>query len=174
MRKIVVVDHRPEWAQAYAREAERIAAILGDNLVSIHHIGSTSVPGLAAKPIIDILPVVRDIAAVDLCNAAFAALGYTAMGEFGIPGRRYFHKGGDERTHHVHIFAADNRAAIERHLAVPAYLRAHPDEARAYGNLKKALAARFPCDWEGYCDGKDAFVQALEKRALEWYRQNGG
>ena len=55
MRKIVVVDHRPEWAQAYAREAERIAAILGDNLVSIHHIGSTSVPGLAAKPIIDIL-----------------------------------------------------------------------------------------------------------------------
>ena len=90
--------------------------------------------------------------------------------EFGIPGRRYFHKGGDERTHHVHVFARENREAIERHLAVPAYLRAHADEARAYGELKKALAARFPLDWDGYCDGKDAYVRALEARALKWYR----
>ncbi|HIS03446.1 MAG TPA: GrpB family protein [Candidatus Pullichristensenella avicola] len=170
MRKIVVVAYRPEWSEAFRAEAARIAAVLGENLVAIHHIGSTSVPGLCAKPIIDILPVVRDIEVVDKCNAAFIALGYTPMGEFGIRGRRYFHKGGDERTHHVHVFAAENREAIERHLAVPAYLRAHPDEARAYGELKKALAARFPLDWEGYCDGKDEYVRALEMRALRWYR----
>ena len=99
MRKIVVVDYHPEWAEAFQREAARIAEVLGENMVAIHHIGSTSVPGLCAKPIIDIMPVVRDIGAVDGCNAGFVALGYTPMGEFGIPGRRYFHKGGDERTH---------------------------------------------------------------------------
>ena len=137
MRKIVVVDYRPEWAEAFQREAARIAKVLGENMVAIHHIGSTSVPGLCAKPIIDIMPVVRDIGAVDECNEGFIALGYTPMGEFGIPGRRYFHKGGDERTHHVHVFAEENKEAIERHLAVPAYLRAHADEARAYGELKK-------------------------------------
>ena len=144
MRKIVVVDYHPEWAEAFEREAARIAEVLGENMVAIHHIGSTSVPGLCAKPIIDIMPVVRDIGAVDECNEGFIALGYTPMGEFGIPGRRYFHKGGDERTHHVHVFAEENAEAIERHLAVSAYLRAHADEARAYGELKRALAARFP------------------------------
>ena len=92
MRKIVVVDYHPEWAEAFEREAARIAEVLGENMVAIHHIGSTSVPGLCAKPIIDIMPVVRDIGAVDGCNAGFVALGYTPMGEFGIPGRRYFHK----------------------------------------------------------------------------------
>ena len=97
MRKIVVVDYRPEWAEAFEREAARIANVLGENMVAIHHIGSTSVPGLCAKPIIDIMPVVRDIGAVDECNEGFIALGYTPMGEFGIPGRRYFHKGGDEQ-----------------------------------------------------------------------------
>ena len=174
MRKIVVVDYRPEWAVAFQREAACIAEVLGENMVAIHHIGSTSVPGLCAKPILDIMPVVRDIGAVDGCNAGFVALGYTPMGEFGIPGRRYFHKGGDERTHHVHVFAEENREAIERHLAVPAYLRAHADEARAYGELKKALAARFPRDWESYCDGKDEYVRALEARALAWYRSQKG
>ena len=146
MRKIVVVDYHPEWAEAFEREAARIAEVLGENMVAIHHIGSTSVPGLCAKP----------------------------MGEFGIPGRRYFHKGGDERTHHVHVFAEENAEAIERHLAVSAYLRAHADEARAYGELKRALAARFPRDWDGYCDGKDEYVRALEARALKWYRTRKG
>ena len=167
---IVVTAWSPVWAERFAQEAAAIRRILGANCAAVHHIGSTAVPGLCAKPIIDIMPVVRDIGAVDGCNDGFVALGYMPMGEFGIPGRRYFHKGGDERTHHVHVFARENREAIERHLAVPAYLRAHADEARAYGELKKALAARFPCDWDGYCDGKDGYVRALEARALKWYR----
>ena len=105
MRKIVVVDYRPEWAEAFAREAARIANVLGENMVAIHHIGSTSVPGLCAKPILDIMPVVRDIGAVDECNEGFIALGYTPMGEFGIPGRRYFHKGGDAVSYtHLDVY----------------------------------------------------------------------
>ena len=145
MRKIVVVDYRPEWAEAFQREAARIAKVLGENMVAIHHIGSTSVPGLCAKPIIDIMPVVRDIGAVDGCNAGFVALGYTPMGEFGIPGRRYFHKGGDERTHHVHVFAEENREAIERHLAVTR-LSARPRGrgARLWGTEKGAGRALSP------------------------------
>ena len=74
----------------------------------------------------------------------------------------------------MHVFAEENAEAIERHLAVSAYLRAHADEARAYGELKRALAARFPRDWDGYCDGKDEYVRALEARALKWYRTRKG
>ena len=78
----------------------------------------------------------------------------------------YLRKGGDERTHQIHIFAQTDTYNITRHLAVRDYLRAHPDEAAAYAALKIRLAAEYPYDIEGYCDGKDAFVRALEKRAL--------
>ncbi len=163
-----VVEYDPHWPQMFEREAEKLAAVLGDNLVAIHHIGSTAVEGLAAKPIIDILPVVKNLAYVDAKNEQFAALGYECMGEFGIPGRRYMRKGGDLRTHQVHVFAQENEYAISRHLAVRDYLRAHPAEAAEYAALKRSLAARYPSDIEGYCDGKDAFVKQLEKRALLW------
>lgn len=163
-----VVPYDPAWKELYQREAKAIRQILGDNLTSIHHIGSTAVEGLAAKPIIDILPVVRQLRRVDGCNPAFEALGYECMGEFGIPGRRYFRKGGDNRTHQIHVFEQNNVADIRRHLAVRDYLRAHPDAASAYGALKTELAARYPQDIEGYCDGKDAFVKKLERDALAW------
>ena len=116
------------------------------------------------------MPVVRDLAQVDACSAQFEALGYEVMGEFGIPGRRYFRKGGDERTHQIHIFQQDNRADIDRHLAVRDYLRCHPADAKAYGELKARLAAEHPYDIEAYCDGKDAFAQELEQKALAFCR----
>lgn len=170
-QRVTVVDYRPEWPEMYAREAAAIADILGENMTAIYYIGSTAVPGLAAKPIIDIMPAVTNLAAVDACSDRFAALGYECMGEFGIAGRRYFRKGGDERTHQVHVFGADNAYDIERHLAVRDYLRTHAERAMAYGQLKRSLAARFPSDIEAYCDGKDAFVKALERDALAWKRQ---
>lgn len=170
-RKIEVVAYRPEWEKLYREEAQKIKAILGKNCVSVFHIGSTAVKGLDAKPIIDIMPVVKDISLVDACNREFEALGYECMGEFGIPGRRFFRKGGDARTHHVHIFEKQNVAAINRHLAVRNYLKSHPADAVAYADLKKKLAAQFPYDNDGYCDGKDAFVKALEQKAVRWNRQ---
>ena len=90
------------------------------------------------------LPVVRSLAGADACRGALEALGYEYLGEFGIPGRRYLRKGGDERTHQVHIFAADDRENIVRHLAVRDYLRTHPAAREAYGALKRELAARGP------------------------------
>lgn len=166
MQHVVVVPYDPRWAEEFLREAEKIARILGDNCAAVHHIGSTAVEGLAAKPIIDIMPVVRDLTRADACRAAFEAIGYEWMGEFGIAGRRYLRKGGDERTHQVHIFAESDTENVARHLAVRDYLRTHPRDAAEYGALKIRLAEQFPYDIDGYCDGKDAFVRALEKRAL--------
>ena len=174
MQHVRVTPYDPAWTRAYEEEAERIRQALDGLLLEIHHIGSTAVPGLAAKPVIDLLPVVRDIEAVDARNPAMEALGYECMGEFGIPGRRYFRKGGDDRTHQAHVFGADSRRDIRRHLAVRDYLRAHPAAAAAYGRLKAVLAARFPEDIGAYCDGKDALVRALEAEALRWAETEAG
>lgn len=141
---IRVVPYNPEWPAAYEHEAATIARILGNELVAIYHIGSTSVPGLAAKPVIDIMPTVRSIEAIDRFDASFEVLGYECMGEFGIPGRRYYRKGGEERTHQVHIFGRNNVRDIERHLAVRDYLRAHPATAHRYGELKSPWPGGFP------------------------------
>jgi GrpB-like predicted nucleotidyltransferase (UPF0157 family) len=102
-----------------------------------------------------------------------AALGYRAWGEFGLPGRRFFTK--DEsgtRTHNVHVYGAGN-PEIERHLAFRDYMISHPEQARAYGLLKRELARRFPTDFESYMDGKDAFVKERERRALAWRKAGG-
>ncbi|TBL78932.1 GrpB family protein [Paenibacillus thalictri] len=167
---IVVTDHRDHWKQLFSEESRRIKHIFGNELIDIHHIGSTAVPGLKAKPIIDIMPVVRNIAKVDSFNDQMAGLGYECMGEFGMEGRRYFRKGGDHRTHQVHVFQETNREDITRHLAVRDYLRMHPDEADRYGDLKANLAKQFPENVEAYMDGKDAFVKEMEKKALQWYQ----
>jgi len=166
--KVLVVPYDPAWPKRFEEEARAIRAILGEELTAIHHIGSTSVPGLMAKPILDIMPVVKAIHRVDGYDSAFEALGYQCMGEFGIPGRRYYRKGGENRTHQIHIFQQSDLENVRRHLAVRDYLRTHPQEAADYGALKRRLALAYPEDIDGYCDGKDAFVKALEQRALAW------
>ena len=166
---ITVLNYDPEWPLKYERERKAIAEILDGNGISIYHIGSTSVPGLAAKPIIDMMAVVRSLEKVDDARGKFSELGYEYLGEFGIAGRRYFRKGGDERTHQIHIFQADAWNNIERHLAFRYYMRTHEKERTEYAKIKTALAQRFPYDIDGYCDGKDAFVREMEKRALLEY-----
>lgn len=166
---ITVLNYDPEWPLKYERERKAIAEILDGNGISIYHIGSTSVPGLAAKPIIDMMAVVRSLEKVDDARGKFSELGYEYLGEFGIAGRRYFRKGGDERTHQIHIFQADDWNNIERRLAFRDYMRTHEKERAEYAEIKTALAQRFPYDIDGYCDGKDAFVREMEKRALLEY-----
>ena len=166
---ITVLNYDPEWPLKYERERKAIAEILDGNSIAIYHIGSTSVPGLAAKPIIDMMAVVRSLEKVDDVRGKFSELGYEYLGEFGIAGRRYFRKGGDERTHQIHIFQADDWNNIGRHLAFRDYMRKHEKERAEYAKIKTALAQRFPYDIDGYCDGKDAFVREMEKRALLEY-----
>ena len=166
---VTVSDYDPAWLEAYARERKAITGILGDNCLAIYHIGSTSVPGLPAKPIIDIMAAVRSLEQVDEAAGAFAGIGYEFCGEFGIPGRRYLRKGGDERTHQLHIFQAGDWNNIGRHLAFRDFMRSHEKEREEYGTLKKDLARRFPYDIGSYCDGKDAFVRSMEEKALSCF-----
>lgn len=170
-RKIEVMDYNPEWKNMFKTEAEVIKNILGTNCIVVHHIGSTSIKGLRAKPIIDIMPVVKDITLVNAHNVAFEALGYECKGEFGMTGRRFFIKGGDNRTHHIHIFDESNKKDIERHIAVRDYLRRHPNDAAEYAILKTKLAEKFMYDSDSYCNGKDAFMKELERKAMEWKKQ---
>ena len=106
---------------------------------------------------------------MDVCNPAMEALGYEACGEFGIPGRRYFRKDDAAaiRTHHVHAFAVGS-PEIERHLAFRDFLRAHPTWAEQYSDLKRNLAAAHADSIERYMDGKDAFIQEVDRLAAAW------
>ena len=166
---ITVLNYDPEWPLKYERERKAIAEILDGNGISIYHIGSTSVPGLAAKPIIDMMAVVRSLEKVDDARGKFSELGYEYLGEFGIAGRRYFRKGGDERTHQIHIFQADDWNNVGRHLAFRDYMRTHEKERAEYAEIKTALAQRFPYDIDGYCDGKENFVREMEEIAISQF-----
>ena len=114
----------------------------GDLWVKSHHIGSTAIPGISAKPTIDMIVEVTNVSAVDGLNAALQNLGFEAKGENGIPGRRFFQKGGDKRTHHLHVFT-ESDPQIHRHLVFCDYLRAHPGKANEYEALKLSLAQTF-------------------------------
>lgn len=166
---ITVLDYNSEWLLKYEEEREKITAILKDNCVAIYHIGSTSVPELAAKPIIDIMAVVRKLEKADAVATNFSEIGYEYLSEFGISGRRYLRKGGDERTHQIHIFHVDDWHNIGRHLAFRDYMRTHKKIREEYTQLKKELAQKFPYDIDGYCNGKEEFMRKTEKKALNHY-----
>ncbi|MBS4175615.1 GrpB family protein [Bacillus sp. FJAT-49736] len=167
MRQVEVVPYNLNWPKLFEEEAQSIRNVMKNIIVNIHHIGSTSIPGMAAKPIIDIMIEVESIEKVDSYNQEMIQLGYDPQGENGIPNRRYFSKGGDNRTHHVHIFQTGN-PEVERHLLFRDYLIVHPEEAKSYSNLKKSLSLQFPFDIEQYIDGKDCLIKELDEKAKAW------
>ena len=175
MKKVEVVPHDPRWRDAFEAEAERVAAALCENVVAIHHVGSTAIPGIHAKPVVDLLVEVGDLAEVDARSAAMESLGYEVMGEYGIPGRRFFRKDDREgtRTHNVHAFQAGS-GEVERHLAFRDYMIAHPGDAQRYGELKRKLAEEHPRSLDGYMDGKDGFIQEMDRRAARWRAAHAG
>ena len=171
MKRVQVVVYDPNWITKFREEAKLILTILGDELLEMHHIGSTAIPGIFAKPVIDILPVVRSIENVNGYNPQFVEVGYEPRGEYGLPGRRYFSKDeGEEGKYHIHMYQIGN-PEIERHLAFRDYMMSHPKEALAYSNLKVRLTQEFPSDIDAYMDGKDSFVKERERRALVWKKK---
>jgi GrpB-like predicted nucleotidyltransferase (UPF0157 family) len=167
--KVLVVAYDPNWPAEFAAEADRIRLALRGLIGAVHHIGSTAIRGILAKPIIDILLEVGDLRALDAGSSALAELGYEAKGEFGIPGRRYFRKDSASgvRTHQIHAFEIDSGGS-ERHLAFRDYMIAHPAIAQSYSLLKQHLAASHPDDIESYMNGKDHFIKEHETKALLW------
>lgn len=171
MRKVIVAPYTKEWVGKYEKEANRLSEIFGTELVEIHHIGSTSVEGLLAKPIIDILLVVKSIVRIDEFTSLMIAIGYEPRGENGLQGRRFFQKGGDVRTYHLHFYEKGNDEVV-RHLAFRNYLRTHPDAAKEYGNVKKKLSQCYPNDIESYKEGKERLVSEIQIQALAWFQQS--
>ncbi|MDQ3711997.1 MAG: GrpB family protein [Acidobacteriota bacterium] len=169
MKKVEVVPHNPRWRNAFEAEAKHIAAAIGEKVVAIHHIGSTAIPNIYAKPVIDLLVEVRDITEMDGRSSAMESLGYEVMGEYGIPGRRYFRKDNQKRirTHQIHAFESGS-AEIERHLAFRDYIIAHPEDARNYSELKRKLAEQHPQSLDDYMDGKDGFIKEMDQLAARW------
>jgi GrpB-like predicted nucleotidyltransferase (UPF0157 family) len=175
-RFIEVVSADATWSATFDREAADLTRVFGQMLVGIHHIGSTSVPALPAKPIIDILVVLRETATIARFDGAMEALGYRVRGECldaevpGTPGRYYFSKDTQGvRSHQVHACAANHPEVAEK-LAFRDYLRTHPQQAAAYGELKHRLARDHPHDIVSYIRGKDLFIKSLLEDARYWCR----
>jgi len=167
-RVIEVVDYDSSWKETFETEKVLLTKAIGINAVNIEHIGSTSVVGLAAKPVIDILIEVSDLKELDASNDKIEALGYEIKGENGISGRLYFQKGGNQRSHHVHAFQT-NDLHLHRHRAFKEYLIAHSEIASEYGSLKKEAASKSDNNINLYMELKNNFIQKHEKLALEWF-----
>ena len=164
---IALVPYDPRWPDAAAQEIDRWHAAIGPALVACHHIGSTAVPGLLAKPIIDLLPLFSDAAAADAARAEFEAMGYEWMGAFGLPRRRYARRDDPEtgqRRFHAHGYASGDSEAL-RHLAFRDLLRAEPATRDAYAAIKTDCA-RKSTDREAYGACKSGWICKTEARAL--------
>jgi GrpB-like predicted nucleotidyltransferase (UPF0157 family) len=172
MRVIEVQDYQCDWPRAFDTEQQRLINRIPLTDIKIYHIGSTAVPGLAAKPIIDILLEVSEVEALDQHDPVFLALGYECKGEHGIAGRRYYQKGGDNRSHQIHAFNRDS-VGIRRHLAFRDYLIAHPQIAQQYGEIKRAAAFTCKHDINKYCQLKHDFVVRHEALAMTWRDTSG-
>jgi len=163
VRKVEVVDYDDSWPQAFALLRERVWPPLRGLAVSIEHVGSTSVPGLAAKPIIDLDIVIPSAQQLPRAIGRLASLGYSHQGDFGVEGREAFSATVNVPPHHLYV-CLEGCLALRNHLTVRDYLRAHPSDAAAYSALKNRLAAEHPYDRDAYNEGKTDFVLSILAR----------
>lgn len=152
MSKVQVVQYDPQWKERFSLESKILAEEFEDNFVAIHHIGSTSVEGLSAKPIIDIIVAVKNILKVN--NKLID--GYESRGELGIPFRRYFSSG----DFHLHVFE-ENNPEIAQHILFRDYLRSNPKAKTSYEKIKLELARKHPNDRMQYCLGKNSLISEI-------------
>ena len=168
---VELLPHSPKWAARARTESARLQAALGVTLVAVHHIGSTSIPGIEAKPIVDLVPEVTSLEALDAAKDRVVALGYEWWGEYGIAGRRYCSltdAATGKRAVQLHCFATGS-PEITRHLAFRDYMCRHPDRAREYEAEKMRARDLHPDDSHAYSEAKSAWIAAAEAEALaEW------
>ena len=167
MKTVVVVDYDPAWPDAFDQVRSRVWPAVADVATTIEHVGSTSVPGLAAKPIIDVDVVVPTVADVPAVIERLSTLGYEHLGNLGVEGREAFKSPSTPPRHHLYACSSDS-LALANHLALRHYLRTHSEAAREYGDLKKQLADRFADDIDRYTDGKtDAILSILRTTGFQ-------
>ncbi|HGH3372324.1 TPA: GrpB family protein [Kluyvera cryocrescens] len=170
MRIIEVVDYDTQWLSLFAEESALLQVALEKKIAKIHHVGSTSIPGMAAKPVIDILLEVVDPEALDNLNIAMESAGYMARGEYGIPNRRYFSKGGEQRSHQVHAFVIGDQHIIKL-LAFRDYLIKNKEIAQQYNEIKRAAALASENDIRRYSAFKAGFIEHHLRLALIAHEQ---
>ncbi len=154
-------EYDPTWADWFEAERQLLAPVFGDRAVAIEHIGSTSVPGLSAKPIVDVLVGLRELALSEEEIETIRALGYEYMGEHGLPGRLFFRK--EPRTHHVHVVEHGGEH-WERQLLFRDTLRSDAEERQRYDAFKRRLAAEGH-PREAYTELKTPLIREIEARA---------
>jgi len=162
---IRLVPYDSTWPMEFAAEAARIERASAGLPLELEHIGSTAVPGLAAKPVIDILAGRPGNVAGTKFVAAFRQLGYEHKGAYGVPGRNYFRRG-SPRTHHVHVVSTSSEFWRD-HLLFRDYLRSHPDVAREYETIKRELAAMYVVSKDEYTDAKGPFIRSIIRLARD-------
>ncbi len=162
---VKIVDYDLRWPVIYAREKDRILNVIGDKVVAIEHVGSTAVPGLGAKPIIDITVAVRRLSDAEGCIEPLGSIGYEYVPEYEkeLPDRRYFQRGPKGvRNKHFHLHMVQHGGDFwKRHLMFRDYLRCHPDVAQQYCELKRKLAEKHGRNREAYTDAKTSFVESV-------------
>lgn len=161
-KRVVVLPYDEQWKQDFLAIKAELADALGQLATAIEHVGSTSVEGLSAKPVIDIDVVIRDRTLLDDVIAALRKIGYQHEGDLGIAGREAFRYDGKEhlRKHHLYVCPADS-PELKRHIAFRDYLRTHPDAAREYGRIKEEGARRYPDDIDRYIEYKSPFIERI-------------
>ena len=170
---IVIVDYDPEWTAGFKEEVSKILGAIGDKLVAIEHIGSTAVPGLGAKPIIDIMFAVGAISDAHECITPLRSIGFEYIPYPDFPERIFFRDGPmGEGPHHLHAteFLSD---FWDEKLLFRDFLRAHPDVAQQYYLLKNRLAKKYGVDrerYEPYTEAKSSFIESVlgRARAEKW------
>lgn len=170
--KIIIEEYSPSWPLTFLQLQSVYQSHLGSYVVGIEHVGSTSVEGLPAKPILDIDLIVEDEGLLKPIIPVLESLGYRHQGDLGITGRESFARtsaltpvDGSARTwpaHHLYVCLA-NSTGLKNHLALRNYLRSHPAKAKAYGELKKKLAKETPDNIDAYVEGKTEFITAALK-----------
>lgn len=159
MGAVVVVPYDPEWPRTFETIRERVWRVMSDVAISIEHVGSTSVPGLSAKPVVDLDVIVPDDC-LPIGIERLASIGYVHRGEMGIPKREAFRSPSDLPRHHLYL-CPESSPALMQHLAIRDYLRQYPDAATAYGDLKQSLARQYANDVDAYIEGKTPFLTTI-------------
>ncbi|MBG2712390.1 GrpB family protein [Proteus mirabilis] len=170
MRKIEVVAYNTKWPSLFAEESAVLRSVLENKILRIHHVGSTSVPSMEAKPVIDILLEVVDRDALDSLNPEMENAGYMARGEYGIPNRRYFSKGGEQRSHQVHAFVVGDKH-ITKLLVFRDYLIKNKEIAKQYSEIKRAAVLASENDIRRYSAFKAGFIEHHLRLALIAHEQ---
>jgi len=164
-KPVTVEEYSADWPRLFNEEAERISASLNELQKTIEHIGSTAVPGLRAKPVIDIMIGVSLLEQADTCVPFIERTGYLYRPEHehSMPERRYFERSGSEIDYHVHMVVFGSKFWRD-HIFFRDYLRENPEAAQQYADLKKELAEKFRDNRGAYTSGKAEFIQGIMKR----------